>query len=122
VDRSEVEERGEIKSIGRDITFQEDTADTVFILKTLDDLAEDVYNEILSQRFCFKTVMIRVRYENFETHMHGKTLPFITDRLRDLAKTAQELMRPCLKPDRKIRLVGISVSNFVSDIKQKKLV
>jgi len=122
VDRSEVEERGEIKSIGRDITFQEDTADTVFILKTLDYLAEDVCNEILRQRLCFKTVTIRVRYENFETHMHSKTLPFITDRLRDLTKTGQELMRPYLKPDRKIRLVGIRVSNFVSDIRQKKLV
>jgi DNA polymerase IV (DinB-like DNA polymerase) len=122
VDRSEVEERGEIKSIGRDLTFQEDTADTVFILKTLDYLAEDVCNEILRQRLCFKTVTIRVRYENFETHMHGKTLPFITDRLRDLTKTGQELMRPYLKTDRKIRLVGIRVSNFVSDVKQKKLV
>jgi DNA polymerase IV (DinB-like DNA polymerase) len=122
MDKSEVEEKGEVKSIGRDITFQEDTADTVFILKALDELAEDVYNEILRQRFSFKTVTIRVRYENFETHMHGKTLPFITGRLRDLTKTAQELIRPYLKPDRKIRLVGIRASNFVSDIRQKKLV
>jgi len=122
VDRSEVEERGEIKSIGRDITFQEDTSDIAFVLNALDDLAEDVYHEVLRQRFCFKTVTIRVRYENFETHMHGKTLPFITDRLRDITKTGQELMRPYLKPDRKIRLVGIRVSNFVSDIRQKKLV
>jgi DNA polymerase IV (DinB-like DNA polymerase) len=122
MDKSEVEEKGEVKSIGRDVTFQEDTADTVFILKALDDLAEEVHNEILRQRFCFKTVTIRVRYENFETHMHGKTLPFITDRLRDLTKTTQELIRPYLKPDRKIRLVGIRVSTFVSDIRQKKLV
>jgi DNA polymerase IV (DinB-like DNA polymerase) len=122
VDRSEVEERGEIKSIGRDITFQEDTSDIAFVLNALDDLAEDVYHEVLRQRFCFKTVTIRVRYKNFETHMHGKTLPFITDRLRDITKTGQELMRPYLKPDRKIRLVGIRVSNFVSDIRQKKLV
>jgi len=122
LDKSEVEEKGEVKSIGRDVTFQEDTADTVFILETLDDLAEDVYHEILRQRLCFKTVTIRVRYENFETHTHGKTLPFITDRLRDLTKTVGGLIRPYLDLDRKIRLVGIRVSNFVSDIKQKKLV
>jgi nucleotidyltransferase/DNA polymerase involved in DNA repair len=87
----------------------------------LDDLAEDVHNAVLMHRFFFKTVTIRVRYENFETHMHGRTLPFITDRLRDLTKTGRELIRPYLKPDRKVRLVGIRVSNFVSGIKQEKL-
>ncbi|MBS7621456.1 DNA polymerase IV, partial [Candidatus Bathyarchaeota archaeon] len=70
----------------------------------------------------FKTVTLRVRYENFETHTHSKTLPFITNRLQDLKKTAKELIQDYLKPERKIRLVGVRVSNFVSAEKQKPLV
>jgi len=122
IDNSEVEERTEIKSIGRDVTFQEDTDDFDFVLKTVDDLAEDVYNQVSSNQFYFKTVTIRVRYENFETHTHAKTLFFATDRLLDLTKTARGLMRPYLRPDRKIRLVGVRASNLMSVSNQKKLV
>jgi DNA polymerase IV (DinB-like DNA polymerase) len=122
VDRSEVEERGKIKSIGRDVTFQEDTDNFEFVLKALGELAEDVHREVLGQRFCFKTVTIRIRYENFETHTHGRTLPFLTDRLLDLRKTARELTQPYFKPERKIRLVGVRVSGIVSGFEQKKLV
>lgn len=121
IDRSEVEERGEIKSIGRDVTFQEDTTNFEFILNTLNELAEEVHKDILRQNVNFKTVTVRVRYENFETHTHSKTLPFITNRLQDLKKTGKELMQAYLKPNRKVRLVGIRVSNFVSSKKQKTL-
>jgi DNA polymerase IV (DinB-like DNA polymerase) len=122
VDKSEVEERGEIKSISRDVTFQEDTADFEFVLKTLDDLSEEVYRDVLEQKLRFKTVTVRVRYENFETHTHSKTLPFITDRLQDLKRTASDLVQFYLRPDRKIRLIGVRVSNFISAKKQKTLV
>jgi DNA polymerase IV (DinB-like DNA polymerase) len=121
IDNSEVEERTGIKSIGRDNTFQEDTDDFDFVLETLDDLAEDVYNQVASNQSCFKTVTIRIRYENFETHTHARTLSFATDRLLDLTRTARELMRPYLRPDRKIRLVGVRASNLISVLNQKKL-
>ena len=122
IDRSEVEERGEIQSISRDVTFEEDTSDFEFILKTLDRLAEEVQGDVVRQNLCFKTVTVKVRYENFETHTHSKTLSLITNRLQDLKKTARELMQNYLKLDRKIRLVGVKVSNFTSTEKQKTLI
>jgi DNA polymerase IV (DinB-like DNA polymerase) len=121
-DRSEVEERGEIKSISRDVTFEEDTANFEFVLNTLDGLSEQVHGDALRQNLCFKTVTVKVRYENFETHIHSKTLPLITNRLQDLKKTARELMQEYLRSDRKIRLVGVKVSNFTSTEKQKTLI
>lgn len=122
IDKSEVQERSEVKSISRDTTLEEDTADSEFILKTLDRLSEEVHKDVLKQNLYFKTVTVKVRYENFETHTHSKTLPFITNRLQDLKKTTRELMQKYLKPDRKIRLVGVKVSNFTSARKQKTLV
>ena len=121
-DESEVEERGEIKSIGRDTTFDQDTTDFKFVLETLRQLAEDVYKEILERRLFFKTVTVRVRYENFETHTRSKTLPFMSDRLKDLDKTAIDLLNYYLRPDRKIRLIGIRASNFISSEKQRTLI
>ncbi|MDH5753697.1 MAG: DNA polymerase IV [Candidatus Bathyarchaeota archaeon] len=121
IDKSEVKERSDVKSISRDVTFEEDTADFDFVLNTLGRLSEEVHKDVWEQNLCFKTVTVKVRYENFETHTHSKTLPFITDRLQDLKKTARELMQDYLKLDRKIRLVGVRVSNLVSAEKQKKL-
>jgi len=121
IDKSEVEERGGIKSISREKTFEEDTDNFELVLKTLEKLAEEVHGDLLEHNLYFKTVTVKVRYENFETHTHSKTLSFMTKRLEDLKKTARELLQAYLRPYRKIRLIGVRVSNFVSGEKQKTL-
>ena len=121
VDGGDVAERGEVKSIGRESTFEEDTDDFDAVLAMVDKLAKHVHEDMIGRKFFFRTVTIRVRYENFETHIHGKTLPFMSDRLVDIQKTARELMWQYLRPDRKVRLVGVRVSNFVSADRQKTL-
>jgi len=120
-DRSEVGFEGEVKSIGRNITFEKDTSDWDLVLKVLYRLCEAVHKELDENKFLFKTVTITVRYENFETHTHSKTLPFLTSRLEDIKKTANELLQPYLRPQRKIRLIGARVSSLVSTEKQTRL-
>jgi len=122
IDRSEVGLRGVVKSIGRNVTFERDTSDWTFVFQTLDKLCEEISEEVRKYNFLFKTVTIAIRYENFETHTHSKTLPFLTNRLSDFEKAAHELLQPYLRPERKIRLIGARVSNLVSGEKQKKLV
>ncbi len=121
VDRSEVEARTEAKSISKETTFEEDTADSQVVLQELDTLSEEVRNEASAQNLFFKTITIKLRYADFETHTRCKTLAFRTNRLQDLKKTATELIRPYLQSDRKVRLVGVRVSTFVSGEKQKTL-
>jgi DNA polymerase IV (DinB-like DNA polymerase) len=121
IDSSEVQEGGKIKSISRETTFEEDTSSFEFIHKALERLSEEVHRDVLKQNLLFKTVSVRVRYENFETHTRSKTLLIITNRLRDLKKMATELLEPYLRSDRRIRLVGVRVSNFISAEKQKTL-
>ena len=122
IDRSEVETRTEVKSISHETTFEEDTDDAEVVLKALDQLAAEVTKEVAAQKLFFKTVTVKVRYENFETHTRSKTLPFMTSRLQDLQKTARNLLQPYLKRDRKIRLIGVRASSFVKGEKQKTLV
>ncbi len=121
LDRSEVEPRTEVKSISHETTFEEDTADADTILKALDMLSEEVWREVLNQNLFFKTVTVKLRYENFETHTHSKTLAFMTNRLQDLKKTAKELLQAYLRSNRKVRLIGVRVSKFVKGEKQKTL-
>jgi len=121
IDRSEVEERTGVKSISHETTFEEDTDDASVVLTALDALSEDVSKEAVDQQLFFKTVTIKVRYENFETHTSSKTLPFMTNRPQDLKKTARELLQAYLGHDRKIRLIGVRASSFVSGEKQTTL-
>ncbi len=121
VDRSEVEERTEVKSISHETTFEEDTAEPEVVLEALDALGEEVAKETREKNLFFKTVTIKVRYENFETHTRSKTLQFMTNRPQDLKKTARELLQPYLRVDRKIRLIGVRVSTFVSSAMQRTL-
>jgi DNA polymerase IV (DinB-like DNA polymerase) len=121
VDNSEVEERSQVKSVSRDVTFEEDTSNFEFVLGVLDDLAAEVNKDVLDRGYYFQTITTRVRYENFETHTHGRTLHVMTNRLQDLQKNARELMQSYLRADRKIRLIGLRVSNLVSPKEQKTL-
>jgi len=122
VDRSEVGMRGEVKSIGRNVTFEKDTSDLDILLRVLDKLCDEVHKEVKEHDYLFKTVTVTVRYQNFETHTHSKTLAFLTNRLEDFKKTAHELIEPYLQPERKIRLIGARVSTLVSAEKQTRLV
>jgi DNA polymerase IV (DinB-like DNA polymerase) len=122
IDRSEVEQRTEVKSISHETTFEEDTDDAEAVLKALDALAKEVSKEALSQNLFFKTITVKVRYENFETHTRSKTLQFMTNRTQHLQKTARELLQPFLRGERKVRLIGVRVSTFVKGEKQTTLV
>ncbi|MEM3549674.1 MAG: DNA polymerase IV [Candidatus Bathyarchaeia archaeon] len=121
VDKSQVEERTEIKSLSREKTFEEDTSNLDLIFKTLDKLAEDLQADVLRQKLQFKTITVKIRYEDFETHTHSKTLSFMTNRLEDLKKTGRDLVQAYLKQYKKVRLIGLKVSSLISTEKQKKL-
>lgn len=121
IDNSEVEERSEAKSLSRELTFEEDTSDSELILKSLDELSAQVHADIMKQKYNFKNVTVKVRYENFETHTHGKTLPHLTNRLQDLRKEARELVEAYMRPERRIRLIGVKVSGLESAQKQTTL-
>ncbi len=120
-DPSEVETRGGVKSISHETTFEEDTRDVESVLKALGSLTTEVVKEVMEQKLFFKTVTVKIRYANFETYTRSKTLAYITNRLLDLQKTAKKLLKAYLKTERKIRLIGVRVSNFVKGEKQKTL-
>jgi DNA polymerase IV (DinB-like DNA polymerase) len=121
IDRSEVEERIGVKSVSHEATFEEDTADSAAILQALDALCVEVQKEVENQHLLFKTVTLKIRFEHFETHTKSKTFLFQTNRLYDLQKTAKEQLLHYLHKDRKVRLIGVRVSNLVSIEKQRTL-
>ena len=121
IDNSEVMEEHEIKSVGRELTFEEDTNDSELIFKAIDKLVDDFHYEVISEHIQFKTVNIKIRYEYFETHTRAKTLQLYTNDKETIKKIAKELVRPFLNRN-KIRLIGVRVSGLKFGEKQKTLV
>ncbi len=113
IDNSEVVEEYETKSIGRDITFETDISDEDKILQVLDELAEEVHDSVIAGGFRFKTITVRIRYQHFDTHVRSKSLQFSTDDLDILMNSAKRLMAPFLRGERKVRLIGLRVSNLI---------
>jgi DNA polymerase IV (DinB-like DNA polymerase) len=112
VDRREVIEGYETKSIGREVTFEKDVDDEDKILETLDDLAEEIHTELINSGFRFKTITVKVRYENFDTYTRAKSLPFLTNDVYILRNSAKRLINALLRSNKKVRLIGLRVSTL----------
>ena len=103
IDYSEVIEEYETKSIGREVTFEEDVdiADEGQILGILDELADEIHKELIDSGFRFKTITIKVSYEHFDTYTRAKSLSFPTNDLDILRNNAKRLIDAFLRGNKK---------------------
>lgn len=113
IDYRDVIEEYETKSVGRDHTFEKDLDDENQIVAVLDDLAEEVHEDVVANALKFKTITVRVRYPHFETHTRSKSLMFPTDDLDILRNSAKRLIAPFMRGRKKVRLIGVRVSNLI---------
>jgi DNA polymerase IV (DinB-like DNA polymerase) len=113
--------RGRRRSMGHESTFAADTSNVNRIFQRLDDLCQRVHERAAKRSLLFKTVTVKIRDQDFNTHTHGKTLPYYTNRLQDLQRAIRDLTRSRLHGNQRIRLVGVRVSNLKSIAGQRTL-
>jgi DNA polymerase IV (archaeal DinB-like DNA polymerase) len=114
-------EEYEVKSIGEQTTFPEDTDDPNFISGQLRGLCRDVFGRFRESGFRgFRSVTITVRFADFETKTRCHTLrePIAANEL--LESEACKLLLPFLDSrenpqHKKVRLVGVSVGKLIQD-------
>lgn len=119
IDDSEVGEEWVRRSVGREVTFEEDVDEPKIILKAIEELAKETHQDLIRLGFTFRTVTLKIRYSNFETHTHATSLKQNTNRVEAILDSAKKLIKPFLKKDKKIRLIGVRVSNL-AEIKDQK--
>lgn len=112
IDSSEVEENYEIKSINRNYTFEEDTKDEAAIFAAIGEMLEDAHAAMTGNGFSCKTIGVRVRFEDFETHTKEKTLNEATADISTIKTVAKKLLRSFLSDKRPIRQVGVRFANL----------
>ncbi|MBM4273424.1 MAG: DNA polymerase IV [Deltaproteobacteria bacterium] len=111
-------EEWEPKSVGEQETFGQDTLDLAFIFERLWDLCQGVWRRLQAEGFqTYRTVVVTVRFADFDTHSRAYTLPYPTQSRRTLVFEAMRLLMPFLdrreNPRRKlIRLIGVRVEKI----------
>lgn len=119
IDDSEVIEEWVPKSFSREHTFEQDVSDPNIAHGTIDQLSEELLKEVSHYKFFFKTITVKIRYEDFKTYTRAKTLSFSTNQVEVLKETAHKLLEPFLSSPKRIRLIGVKISNLTPPTEQK---
>ena len=110
IDEDSVVAAKEVKSIGKEITFEKDTRDPELLIQTFEQLAKQVASETLEQGLLFRQITVVCRFTGFETHTKSETLkkPFESETV--LRKEAMKLfLRFLLEKQKPVRLIGVRV-------------
>ena len=121
VDPSPVMPPGDPKSISREVTFDRDVTDPVKVRETALALLQDVGQSLRSHQLSARTIVLKIRYQPFDTQSRQVTLPHPTDRDDQLAGALRQLLETQLDPSRPIRLLGAGVSNLEAGATQLSL-
>jgi len=107
------------KSFGAERTFSTDYNDWTLLKTELEGIANKVSERMEKKSVKGKTISLKLRYDNFETITRALTLSFYTSTKEVLLEQAVQLMEQTQAGDRKVRLLGISVSNLDSEKKEE---
>ncbi len=109
-DRPVVADR-ETKSISIEDTFEVDVVDRERLGRTIDRMSRSVAGKLTSGGLSARTVTLKVRHHDFETHTRSSTLPGPTDSSRVVGQTAQRLLAS-IDLRGGLRLIGVGVSGL----------
>jgi DNA polymerase-4 len=117
IDNSPVVPHCDPKSISAERTLPEDTDSIAELEKLLLSQAEEVGRELRKLGFSARTVTLKVKLSDFKVSARSRTLPEPFDATEVLFSAGQRLLSD-LKLRRKVRLIGIGVSNLGSGPRQ----
>ncbi len=111
VDRREVVPDRIRKSLGAETTFEEDVADRGELLDKLVSVHREVWARLEQKRFVGRTVVLKLKYDDFRQITRSRTLTCPVETPDRLLETAAELLNQVDFEGRKVRLLGLTVSN-----------
>lgn len=103
------------KSRGAETTFSQDVIELEKLEQTLAELSEGLAKSLEHGKYRGKTVTVKVRYSDFSTVTRSKTLLNPTASESEIASTGISLLRATEAGKRPVRLVGISLHQFLNE-------
>jgi nucleotidyltransferase/DNA polymerase involved in DNA repair len=107
-----LEPSGPPESISTETTFERDLATYEDLWPELEGLARSLHEQVRHEKYAFRTVTLKAKYSNFEIHTRSRSLKIHTTDLEPILTLAQTLLNEILVPGRKVRLIGVRLSNL----------
>ena len=113
IDDSEVKNNREPKSIGKESTFSQNLNSENDIVGALRELSTKVMKNMKKKQKHGKTVVLKIRYEDFQTYTRRRTFPDYIDTEEMLFQIAVSIWEE-ESQDLSVRLLGITVTGLDS--------
>ena len=108
-----VEPTGPPESISTETTFEKDLDAYDDVWPELEALARSLHEQLLHEKFAYRTVTLKAKYSNFEIHTRSKSLKIHTTDLEPILILSQSMLKEVLASGRKVRLIGVRLSNLL---------
>ena len=101
------------KSFGGENTFDYDIGDISVVRSYLLEYCKEISSNIIENKLRVKTITLKIKYEDFSCITRSVSLPYYVNSFSDIFKTADNILSNKISMNKKIRLLGIQVSNIL---------
>jgi len=108
-----VEPTGPPESISTEMTFEKDLDAYDSVWPELESMAKSLHEQLLHEKYAYRTVTLKAKYSNFEIHTRSKSLKIHSMDLEPILILSQTMLKEVLATGRKVRLVGVRLSNLL---------
>ncbi|HUR76080.1 MAG TPA: DNA polymerase IV, partial [Sporichthya sp.] len=102
----------ESKSVSVEDTFERDVVERAVLTEICDRMSATVSKRLRGASLSGRTITVKIRRHDFQSHTRSSTLPGPTDDARTISTTARRLLAEIDTTDG-IRLLGVGVSGLV---------
>lgn len=119
IDNREVQPHRETKSVGAEDTFPYDLKELEEMYEALETIAQIVHNRLQRHKLKGRTVTLKIKYHDFKQVTRSQSFAEGVCDLETLVLTAKQLLSATDLEDKRIRLLGISMSNFGDSVARR---
>ncbi|MEP2669507.1 MAG: DNA polymerase IV [Cyclobacteriaceae bacterium] len=100
------------KSVGAEDTFQQDLTTLEEMYDELNKIGQSVFNRLSRNQLKGRTVTLKIKYHNFKQITRSQSFSERTNDIHKILETVKSMLVSTDPESKKIRLLGISMSNF----------
>ncbi|MCC8423775.1 DNA polymerase IV [Mucilaginibacter sp. UR6-11] len=112
IDNRAVQPHRETKSLAAEDTFAYDLTTPEEMEAELDKIAQLVYSRLEKNNLKGRTITLKVKYSDFRQITRNRSFTTPVGDLETISSTAKQLLANTFKDEQRVRLLGISLSNF----------
>ncbi len=120
IDNREVQPHRETKSLAAEDTFPYDLTTIEEMEVELDKIARTVCNRLENYQLKGRTITLKIKYSDFKQITRNQSFPTGLNDFETISTTVKRLLIATGIEDKRIRLLGISLSNFNEPVARHK--